>query len=613
MKLEDLERDILGAYLNYENNDLKTAVKQLDMSANSLLKDDKTLDPVWTSISKNVYISVILNNFSKGKEFSLKDLESMLNNQTLVYNNIIEFCNKFENSDEISFATTLKKISENPLKSAIQILKENIEKINNLSVATLDNNIASAENKTEKITQCDILEIVDKKAKETKTYNIKTNVRNVVTKMDISYLQDGKEIQEERIIFDFDIIDVNDNFITIKTNPMCEVKDGKINLNNPKTEFTLYKDLELTLTTPTMDGGHTYKLLIKKGNIDSTKELIDYAEKYDNFLEENKVLTFLKTLTTDEIKNIIFYVIDSHFVATNLVKLIINNYGVEIMPKNLKWKEKNYDEFDYIEAGMYAFLCREWSSANSYAKEKAKKYEELIVFLKNKGFNSDLTLSFTGDGYHSGEKYDYTDTFNKITKNQGNKETLSSNELTKLLQDVHGNESINTKNNEFNLEKNIENVFEIWNEIKNKNLELKDFFEETENEAIKELNYAKDKATIKSKKLSEYLKDDNATCSDKNIQLLISYFGFQSLYDMKFTNDGNIPCEEISIDNVGLFRAVLIINIISKLDSIFSIGIPLNIKFTFERKEFAEILSPMLNYYLTKIFNNINEIKIFYK
>lgn len=132
MKLEDLERDILGAYLNYENNDLKTAVKQLDMSANSLLKDDKTLDPVWTSISKNVYISVILNNFNKGIEFSLKDLESMLNNQTLVYNNIIEFCNKFENSEEISFATTLKKISENPLRSAIQILKENIERLTNI-------------------------------------------------------------------------------------------------------------------------------------------------------------------------------------------------------------------------------------------------------------------------------------------------------------------------------------------------------------------------------------------------------------------------------------------------------------------------------------------------
>lgn len=456
MKLEDLERDILGAYLNYENNDLKTAVKQLDMSANSLLKDDKTLDPVWTNISKNVYISVILNNFSKGNEFSLKDLQSMLNNQALVYNNIIEFCNKFENTEEITFATSLKKISENPLKSAIQILKENIEKINNLSVATLDNNIASAENKTEKITQCDILEIVDKKANATTTYDIKTNVRNVVTKMDISYLQDGKEIQEERIVFAFDIIDVNEKFITIKTNPMCEVINDKINLNNVKTDFKLYKNQELTLSTPTMDRGYTYKLSIKK-------------------------------------------------------------------------------------------------------------------------------------------------------------ETLSPDELKEIMNHVYGNGSSNAKDNEFNLEKNIENVFETWNEIKNRNLNLKDFFEETEKESINELIYAKDKATIKGKKLSEYLKDNSATCSDKNIQLIISYFGFQSLYDMKFTNDGNILCEEISVDNVGLFRAVLMINIIVKLDSIVSVGLPLNIKFTFERKEFAEMLSPMLNYYLPKIFNNIKEIKILYK
>ena len=178
---------------------------------------------------------------------------------------------------------------------------------------------------------------------------------------------------------------------------------------------------------------------------------------------------------------------------------------------------------------------------------------------------------------------------------------------------VYGNGSSNAKDNEFNLEKNIENVFETWNEIKNRNLNLKDFFEETEKESINELIYAKDKATIKGKKLSEYLKDNSATCSDKNIQLIISYFGFQSLYDMKFTNDGNILCEEISVDNVGLFRAVLMINIIVKLDSIVSVGLPLNIKFTFVRKEFAEMLSPMLNYYLPKIFNNIKEIKILYK
>lgn len=132
MKLEDLDRDLKVAYLNYENDDLKTAVKQLDISAISLLQDDITLDSVWTNISKNVYMSVILNNFSQGNELSLKDLQSMLDNQTLIYNNIIEFCNKFENNEEITFATSLKKISENPLKNAIQILKEKVDRLTNI-------------------------------------------------------------------------------------------------------------------------------------------------------------------------------------------------------------------------------------------------------------------------------------------------------------------------------------------------------------------------------------------------------------------------------------------------------------------------------------------------
>lgn len=204
--------------------------------------------------------------------------------------------------------------------------------------------------------------------------------------------------------------------------------------------------------------------------------------------------------------------------------------------------------------------------------------------------------------------------FNFIKVNNRNyKETFSTEGLKEIMEHVHGNESSNGKNNEFNLEMNVENVFETWNEIKIKNLDLKDFFEETEKEAINELNYAKNKATIKGKSLAEYLINDEIDCKDKTIQLIISYFGLTSLYDMKFTNESDIPCEEISIDNVGLFRAVLMINIIAKLDSVVSMGLPLNIKFTFERKEFAEILSPMLNYYIPKIFININEIKILYK
>ena len=450
MKLEDLERDILGAYLNYQNNDLKTTVKQLDMSANSLLKDDKTLDPVWTNISKNVYIAVILNNFSKGIEFSLKDLENMLNNQNIVYSNIIEFCNKFENSEEISFATSLKKISANPLKSAIQILKENIEKMNILSVTTLDNNnIASAENKTEKITQCDIIEIVDKKAKATRTYDIKTNVRNVVTKMDISYLQDGKEIQEERIVFAFDIVDISEEFITIKTNPMCEVKDGKINLNRPETIFKLTKNGKLCLHTPTMDGGFNFELIIKEKNLN----------------------------------------------------------GNETTPTN------------------------------------EQLIEELSNYIKN---NSGI------------------------------------------------------------------NILEDWYSCKNTNPQFKEFFDETEKEAIQELVRAQDKATILKHSLKSYISipDPHRELGLNN--LIITYFGLQSIYDRKLESDNGL-FESLSIDNVGLFRATLVINIVAIMYHISDNSLPMGLKIIFERKEFVNILGPIVKEFLPTVIPSINEIKYFYK
>lgn len=446
MKLKDLERDILGAYLNYENNDLKTAVKQLDMSANSLLKDDKTLDPVWTNISKNVYMAVILNNFSKGIEFSLKDLRNMLNNQNIIYNNIIEFCNKFENNEEISFTTSLKKISENPLKSAIQILKENIEKMNILSVTTLENNNITS---TEKITQCDIIEIVDKKAKKSKTYDIKTNVGNVVTKMDISYLQDGKEIQEERIVFAFDIVDISEESITIKTNPMCEVKDGKINLNRPETIFTLTKNGKLCLHTPTMDGGFDFELIIKEknSNVDGT------------------------TPTNEQL------------------------------------------------------------------------IEELSNYLKN---NSGI------------------------------------------------------------------NILEDWYSCKNDNPQFKEFFDETEKEAIQELVRAQDKATILKHSLKSYISipDPHRELGLNN--LIITYFGLQSVYDRKLEIDNGL-FESLSVDNVGLFRATLVINIVAIMYHISDNSLPMGLKIIFERKEFVNILGPIVKEFLPKVIPSINEIKFFYK
>lgn len=539
-KLEELERDLKVAYLNYENDDLNETLKYLDRMINNILKNDESLnnDPFWKNISIDIFKAVILNNFYNKKEMTGNDLDSLLANEEEMEKNIKEFCNNFKGNSSIDFISHIENITDKPLKSVIEIIMVNIGKMNIANIKSPeDKNTIKEESKVQKIdcfcgksfefdwskipntekfiyvrcpycdserklknmfynseptkdtdnensasidkmpliTQDDVIEVIDNQKLITTIYDIKNNIENILSKENISYFKDGKEIQEERIIFSFSVIDNSENSITIKTTPMCEVMNGKINLNNPKTEFKLYKNQVLTLATPTMDCGYTYKISIKKRKIANSNELIDTAE------------------------------------------------------------------------------------------------------------------------------------------NHRNNETFSPDELKEIMNHIHGNKHDNTKNNEFNLVLDVENIFEIWEEIKNFNLELKDFFEETEKEAINELIYAKDKATIKGKKLSEYLKDNNATCSDKNIQSIISYFGFQSLYDMKFTNDGNLPCEEISVDNVGLFRAVLMINIIAKLDSIVSIGLPLNIKFTFEKKEFAEILSPMLNYYLPKIFKNIKEIKIFYK
>ncbi len=370
MKLEDLERDILGAYLNYENNDLKTAVKQLDMSANSLLKDDKTLDPVWTNISKNVYISIILNNFSKGIEFSLKDLESMLNNQTLVYNNIIEFCNKFENNEEITFATSLKKISENPLKSAIQILKENIDRLTNVK----------ENNNNPNIVKCFC----------------------------------GNEIQ---------------------------VDWSKI----PNTEKVIY------LKCPKCGSE------LKRGN---------------PFTLENTNLNGITSNTTNE-------------------QLI----------------------------------------------------EELSNYIKN---NSGI------------------------------------------------------------------NILEDWYSCKNTNPQFKEFFDETEKEAIQELVRAQDKATILKHSLKSYISipDPHRELGLNN--LIITYFGLQSIYDRKLENDNGL-FESLSVDNVGLFRATLVINIVAIMYHISDNSLPMGLKIIFERKEFVNILGPIVKEFLPKVIPSINEIKFFYK
>lgn len=452
MKLEDLERDLKVAYLNYENDDLNETLKYLERTLTTILKEDKSLenDPFWKTLTCDVFKAIVLNNFYNKKELTVNDLDSLLGNEEMMNKNIKEFCINFRDNALIDFISHIENITEKPLKDVIKILMTNIGKMNILSSVTLgNNNIARENSKSERIKQCDIIEIVDTKSKTTTTYDIKTNTGNVVKKMDVSYLRDGKEIQEERIVFAFDIIDINEKFITIKTNPMCEVKDRKINLNCPETIFKLTKNSKLCLHTPTMDGGFNFELFIKEKDLNGNGT----------------------TLTNEQL------------------------------------------------------------------------IEELSNYIKN---NSGI------------------------------------------------------------------NILEDWYSCKNTNPQFKEFFDETEKEAIQELIRAQDKATILKHSLKSYISipDPHRELGLNN--LIITYFGLQSIYDRKLENDNGL-FESLSIDNVGLFRATLVINIVAIMYHISDNSLPMGVKIIFERKEFVNILGPIVKEFLPKIIPSVNEIKFFYK
>lgn len=131
-KMQELERDLKVAYLNYQNDDLKETIKYLDRMLKTILEDDKTLDndPFWKNLACEVFKAVVLNNFYNKRELTLNDLDSLLANKEEMKKNIKEFCDNFKNQELIDFTSHIRNISDNPLKDAIKILMVNIGKMN---------------------------------------------------------------------------------------------------------------------------------------------------------------------------------------------------------------------------------------------------------------------------------------------------------------------------------------------------------------------------------------------------------------------------------------------------------------------------------------------------
>ena len=98
-----------------------------------------------------------------------------------------------------------------------------------------------------------------------KEYDIKLNEKYVVKTSKFSHKQDDEWKEEERKIFSFTVVEINDSSIKIETNqPFSDNADGTINLYSDKKEFVINEGTTIELTTPTMDAGDTFKITLIK-------------------------------------------------------------------------------------------------------------------------------------------------------------------------------------------------------------------------------------------------------------------------------------------------------------------------------------------------------------
>ena len=94
-----------------------------------------------------------------------------------------------------------------------------------------------------------------------KEYDIKLNEKYVIKTRNFSFKKDNEWVEEEREIFSFNIIEMNDTSIKIQTYQQFSDNDnGTINLNSDKKEFIVTLEKSLELTTPTMDAGEIFIL-----------------------------------------------------------------------------------------------------------------------------------------------------------------------------------------------------------------------------------------------------------------------------------------------------------------------------------------------------------------
>lgn len=98
-----------------------------------------------------------------------------------------------------------------------------------------------------------------------KEYELKDNEKYIIKQTKLIHYEGNERIEKEEELFSFDITEITDNSITIKTyQPFSDYDDNTINLRSDKKEFMITTEKPIKLVTPTTDFGYIFILTLLK-------------------------------------------------------------------------------------------------------------------------------------------------------------------------------------------------------------------------------------------------------------------------------------------------------------------------------------------------------------
>ena len=138
---------------------------------------------------------------------------------------------------------------------------------------------------------------------KTVTFSFEMHIWYVVTKLDVNYFENNKEIRKEIEIFSFEIVDVSADYIVIRTNnPMSIIDNNRINLLSKETEFKVMRNEKLLLSTLTTDRSYKYEISI----VDEPGKVIEKDKEklsYGIYVDTNDIVYKVETTNQYECYN----------------------------------------------------------------------------------------------------------------------------------------------------------------------------------------------------------------------------------------------------------------------------------------------------------------------